>query len=208
MNFVEETKLKNLILDLGGVLYAIDVERTSKELAALAGPKAMRLSQDAELFHALEMGHISEADFRNELRIALDCNCDDAQLDFAWNALLLGPIEGRLEWLQKLSKHFRLILLSNTNTIHSYVWGPQCAEMFALMEKTWFSFDLGMRKPNPEVYAHVLKAMSLNASESLFLDDSVANIEGAKQVGLPGILIDPNDAHQFEKICLDLLAKV
>ena len=208
MRNLPQTELQNIVLDLGGVLYAIDVALTGHALQRLAGPKAKPLTVENELFHAFERGEMDNATFRNALREALDANCTDADLDQAWNALLLGPIPGRIEWVRKLSERYRVILLSNTNVIHAEVWGPECTEMFQAMEKTWFSFDLGLRKPDLEIYRSVLSAMGMEPSKSLFLDDSEANLQGAEAIGMPGILIDPRSNSQFEEICLELLGKV
>ncbi len=200
--------IRNIIFDLGGVLYAIDPRRTAAGLAALAGPRARHMAMDDPLFLALEMGTISPPDFRNELRRAIDSSASDAALDEAWNALLLGPIRGRLDWVRQLSERYRVILLSNTNVIHAQIWGPECAEMFGHMEKTWFSFDLGMRKPDVVIYDHVLAQMGMNATESLFLDDSAANIAGAASIGIQTLLVDPTSEDQFFQFCLEMMAKV
>ncbi len=205
MDFPQVEGLRNIVLDLGGVLYAIDVDLTAKALAKLAGPNAQPLSPEAQVFHDFEMGKLGDAPFRDQLRAALDSECDDVALDAAWNALLLGPIPNRLEYVRRLSEKYRVILLSNTNTIHEKVWRPECESMFALMEKLWFSFDLDMRKPNPEIYAHVLDAMEMRPEESLFFDDSLANIQGAKSIGMEGVCINPSDSTHFENACLNLL---
>ncbi len=200
--------VKNVILDLGGVLYAIDPARTVAGLAALAGPKAQAFEMDHPLLLDLEMGLIAPAEFRVALRKALDSNASDAELDTAWNALLLGPIPGRMQWVQQLADQFRVVLLSNTNVIHQEIWGPQCADMFELMERTWFSFDLGKRKPNRDIYDFVVDAMGMNAAETLFLDDSRANIEGAAASGWQTGWINSADNAHFESYCLELLNKV
>nr|MBP6722560.1 HAD-IA family hydrolase [Bacteroidia bacterium] len=88
------------------------------------------------------------------------------------------------------------------------IWGPQCADMFELMERTWFSFDLGKRKPNRDIYDFVVDAMGMNVAETLFLDDSRANIEGAAASGWQTGWINSADNAHFESYCLELLNKV
>ena len=205
---LQPSQIRNIVLDLGGVLYAIEPARTERALTALAGPRARQLAMDDPLFLALERGLVSPADFRQQLREAIDSAASDAQLDTAWNALLLGPIAGRAAWVRRLSEQYRVVLLSNTNTIHAAVWGPECADMFADMEKTWFSYDMAMRKPDAEIYLHVTQAMGMHPAETLFLDDSAANLAGASSLGWQTLLIDPQAEGQFEKFCLKLLGKV
>lgn len=201
-------KIRNVVLDLGGVLYAIDPERTVTALTALAGSKASPMSMDHPLFLDFEMGLVSPNAFRDRLRAAIDSQADDRELDDAWNALLLGPIPGRERWVADLAGRYRVILLSNTNLIHREIWGPECAAMFAHMEQTWFSFDLGMRKPNRDIFDFVVGEMGLNADECLFLDDSPVNVSGAIAAGWhSGLVLPQNDAH-FEEYCLKLLGKL
>jgi glucose-1-phosphatase len=198
----------NLLFDLGGVLYAIDPGRTESALHALAGPKAENLHADHPLFWALEMGDISPADFRLQLRAALDTDADDRALDAAWNALLLGPIPGRADFIREFAQQYAVCLLSNTNVIHQEVWGPQCASMFAPMQRTFFSFDMHRRKPDEQIYHEVLAEMGWAYHETLFIDDSAANIASARRVGLRTFQVDPRSPEQFINFCLKLLNKV
>jgi HAD superfamily hydrolase (TIGR01509 family) len=200
--------IRNIIFDLGGVLYAIEPARTVAGLKALAGPRARDMAMDDPLFLALEMGTITPATFRHELRIALDSQATDAQLDAAWNALLLGLIAGRTEAVRAFSQRYRVALLSNTNSIHQVIWGPQCAEMFGSMERIFFSYDMGMRKPDAVIYEHVLATMGMDPAETLFVDDGAINIVGAQAVGLHTLHIDPTSPDQFSHFCLEFLGKV
>mgnify|MGYP000884298431 CR=1 FL=1 len=200
--------IQNVVLDLGGVLYAIDPPATFMALKSLAGPNATAMTLDHPLFLDFEMGLVSPSEFREALRSAIDSRASDKAIDFAWNALLLGPIEGRVAWVERLARKYRVILLSNTNVIHQEIWGPQCADMFDLMEHTWFSFDLGKRKPNKDIYDFVMAEMGMKPAESLFLDDSRANIEGAAAAGWQTAWVDANDNAHFEQYCLELLAKL
>jgi putative hydrolase of the HAD superfamily len=100
--------------------------------------------------------------------------------------------EKYISFLKRLRNHYRIFLLSNTNAIHieyleSYLnrkfgYNP-LPEMF---EQSYYSFAIGKRKPDKEAYEHVLNNASLNASETLFIDDTEINIKGAQQAGLLG----------------------
>ena len=48
-----------------------------------------------------------------------------------------------------------------------------------------------MRKPGIEIYEFVLKDSQLLPEETLFIDDSLPNVEGAKQVGIQAIHLKP-----------------
>ena len=110
-----------IIFDLGGVIINIDYPRTILAFNALHSEDQefpYSQNQQAELFDAFEKGEIPAWEFRDGLRKTLDLDCSDADLDAAWNAMLLDiPIE-RIRLIEALSKQKRLFLLSNTNSIH------------------------------------------------------------------------------------------
>ena len=95
----------------------------------------------------------------------------------------------RIDLLIKLKEKTRLFLLSNSNRIHYDKYVPQINSAFSidfikLFEKAYFSFNLKLLKPSPEIYQYVIDKHSLNPARTLFIDDSIANIEGAQAVGL------------------------
>jgi putative hydrolase of the HAD superfamily len=47
-----------------------------------------------------------------------------------------------------------------------------------------FSYELGMVKPEPEIYHHMIQGLGVPAGKALFLDDRPVNVEGARAVGL------------------------
>ena len=53
----------------------------------------------------------------------------------------------------------------------------------------YLSYELGVAKPNPEIFKRVVEAENLNPSETLFVDDGAANIEVAKSLGFRTLLI-------------------
>jgi glucose-1-phosphatase len=185
--------LRNLVFDLGGVLYAIDPPRTEHALADLrrpdAGPPARAAAQD--LFDRLELGVISPPDFRVALRQTLDLQAGDGELDAAWNALLLGVLPDRVADLSRWRQRYRLILLSNTNAIHQDQIREECGPLFGCFERLFFSQDMRMRKPDPEIYRQALQLAGMRPEESLFVDDVLQNVLGARQAGLQGFHFSP-----------------
>lgn len=183
---------RNLVFDLGGVLFAIAPPRTTAALTALhradAGPP--RMAEAHALFDQLEAGTIDPPGFRAALRAVLELDADDAAIDRAWNALLLGVIPGRVEALAALRQRYRLILLSNTNVIHQTEIRAACTPLFAQFERLFFSQDMHLRKPDPEIYLQALAAADMRPGESLFIDDNLPNVAGAQAAGLHGFYFD------------------
>lgn len=198
--------IDNLIIDLGGVLYAIDVQNSIRAFARLMGGKPQDLEHVIHQMHhnpvwqEFEKGTIGKNEFRNGIRKSLGVSCENADIDDAWNALLIGPIEGRAEGLRNLAKKYRLILLSNTNSIHFEYLSPLAQSILEPFEELFLSFQMGARKPDPEIYLQVIKDSHLSPEGTLFIDDSMVNITGARAVGLKAHHVEANDAGLFTKL--------
>ncbi len=194
--------LKNILFDLGGVIYDIEMSRTQEAMEALMG-KEMGLTLFSKTTqHALislyEMGKISTSEFLSELRKQFGVNATDAQIAAAWNAILIGVIPGRVELLQQLKPHFNLALLSNTNELHYAYIHAECVPVYAQMQQCFFSCKMGMRKPNPDIFEATLAALGWQTEETLFVEDSPPNILGARNVGLATFPIEKEgDFEQF-----------
>jgi putative hydrolase of the HAD superfamily len=128
--------------------------------------------------------------FREEAKKKLALTCFDEEFDKAWNDMLGDIPINRLELLLNLKKNFKTFLLSNTNAIHHKFFTKTVQQntrgqvLDDFFNKTYYSYQLNMRKPDVEIFNHVLEQNSLEASETIFLDDSLANLEGASKAGI------------------------
>jgi FMN phosphatase YigB (HAD superfamily) len=186
--------ITSIIFDLGGVLFDIDYAFTQKAFQDLGfkGDFNDLYSQKKQsgIFDDFEKGKISPAEFRKHLKEWLPSHVSEKQIDAAWNALLIGFPEAKVELLKRLRKDYRLFLLSNTNEIHLPVVIDMVAHLDGkrgighLFERAYYSCQMGMRKPDLEIFETVCTDNSLEVSRTLFVDDLAQNIEGAKRVGL------------------------
>ena len=157
-----------------------------------------KMSQ-SDLFDNIETGKISPEEFRNLIREVAQKELTDTQIDTAWNALILHIPEHRITILERLKKQFRTFLLSNTNKIHydDYTAVIQrengISGLDHLFEKTYLSHEMGLRKPDPEIFKVVLRENNLTAEETLFIDDSPQHIESAKSIGINAYHLDNVD---------------
>ena len=155
---------------------------------------------DNQVFEKYEKGLLSSQEVRKLLNNELKFSLSDLEMDKCWNALLLDiPIE-RIELIKKLRGKYKLFLLSNTNAIHidevnAILYKTTGIEKLdALFDKIYYSFDIGMAKPDVEIYKHVLLENNINASETLFLDDNTDNIEGARLAGINPIPVTTDNS--------------
>ena len=188
--------VKNIIFDLGGVLLNIDfsiTEKAFKELGVTQFSNMFTQHHSNDLFVQLETGEISPEEFYEAFRKGTGTNLSDESIKKAWNALLLDFRVPTLSWLETIRSKYRIFLFSNTNQIHhdafieSYQQLTGNGEFDTIFEKAYYSQNMGMRKPNPEPFLYILKENNLNAKETLFIDDTIKNIETAHALGLKTI---------------------
>lgn len=185
--------LKNIIFDFGGVLLHIDFKKTHDAFEALGIKNAQaHFSQHhaSQLFSRLETGHITPGEFYDLFRKEAGTTLTDLKIRNAWNAMLLEYSKENIHLLHTLAAKYNLYLFSNTNQIH-YDWFARLYQkefpgenLEDLFKSAWFSHEKGVRKPDPGVFTHLLQTEGLDASETLFIDDTIGNIEGAAAAGL------------------------
>ncbi len=189
--------LKNIIFDLGGVILNIDAQLTFDAFKELGLNGSFQEKKEAmDFFFNLEKGHSTPGAFRNFIRQLIGSPVSDEEIDAAWTAMLLDIPAERISYLEDLRNNFRIFLLSNTNEIHRLKFHKTFEENFGypldqLFERNYYSHEMGLRKPDREIFKQVLEQNRLIASETLFIDDSEENVIAAKSVGIRGLSILP-----------------
>lgn len=194
-----KNKIKNIIFDLGGVILNINYSLLTEAFSKIGLPHFeahFSQQQQRSLFDLFEKGLISSRDFRNKLKEHCKLGITDADIDAAWNSMLLDLPKERLEFLIKIKKNYRTFLLSNTNEIHILFIYNYLKETFNIsdlneyFEKVYLSYEVQMRKPDAEIFELVIDQNGLLKEETLFIDDSAQHIERAKSIGIQTILLD------------------
>lgn len=192
--------IKHIIFDLGGVIINLDYQLTYKAFEALGVKEFTSLYNQFSLnslFDDLETGKVAPEVFLDEMQKHTAPGTTHQQIVDAWNAMLLDFPLRRLQILQQLRQHYGLYLLSNTNEIHMQAFNKILEEsrgipsLAAFFDKAYYSHQIGLRKPFKESFELVLDENGLDPAETLFIDDTLPNIEGAKVVGLQTIHLLP-----------------
>jgi epoxide hydrolase-like predicted phosphatase len=193
-------KFKAVIFDFGNVIINIEFQRIYQTFAKFTSkPVAYiekRITED-QIFRRYETGQFSDEEFREVIRQTLGFPLSDHEIDTAWNAILLDIPSDRIELINKIRQKYPVYLLSNTNNIHitasnNYLKKTHgISNLSHLFDKLFLSYEMGMWKPDAEIYHHVLKKIKLQPNETLFLDDNLHNIESAKKLGMHTILVEP-----------------
>lgn len=196
--------IKNIIFDLGGVFLNLDFARTYAAFCTLGTHKFEELwspATQSSLFENYEKGLMPHAEFRQGLRQQLQlADATDAELDAAWNAMLLDIPKERLTWLTQVGKQYRVFLLSNTNVMHlEHIHRhalpadgrPRLADYF---EHAYYSCDIHHRKPEAAAFTHVLQCHALTPEQTLFVDDLPLNVQAARKLHIEARLLTPDMA--------------
>ena len=197
--------ISTLIFDLGGVIVDLDLAKciqNFKELGLENIEQYLSNFGQKDFFMQFEKGQIGIPAFRNEIRKLAGIELSDAQIDKAWCSFLTQiPVE-KLHLLSELKKKYRLLLLSNTNPLHietavAAEFSKTGKTMQDFFDKCYLSYEMGMVKPDVEIFEALLADAQLKAEECLFLDDGKKNIDTAAALGIQTYWVKPNENLNF-----------
>jgi FMN phosphatase YigB (HAD superfamily) len=185
-------KIRNIIFDLGGVILNIDISLTTKAFIALADHEPQQLEglKNERAYLKLEIGKINTGEFCESIRKYYLTPLSDAQIIAAWNAMVLDIPKERLDLLARLNKKYRTFLFSNTNEIHLKYYNSWLERNYGVkdlhpfFEKIYYSHRIGLRKPEQESFEFLMLDSNLVPGETLFVDDTLENIEAAAKLNI------------------------
>ncbi|HEY7496548.1 MAG TPA: HAD-IA family hydrolase, partial [Candidatus Tectomicrobia bacterium] len=135
-----------------------------------------------EIYDAFERGHILEAQFLSALSTHLAVGLHSAELVAWWNASLGNMVDGVEGVLSQVIGRIPVYALSNTNPTH-FDYFTQQMPLLQRFDRVIASFHVGYRKPEAQLFEAVARLIGLAPEHILFIDDLMANVEGAKAVG-------------------------
>ena len=184
---------EHIVFDFGKVLIDIEPRLSGEAFNALGARPSFTMGelgyQKHNAYQAIETGAISPAELRQAFRQHLRYAALDSSIDAAWNALLLDLQPWLIGPLHRLGKDYHLHVLSNTNRIHidevkRRLGLRAYAEFTRCFQNVFYSYELGLRKPDPSIYQTVDRLVGIkDPSRVFFLDDNAANVEAALQHG-------------------------
>lgn len=188
----EKMMIKNIVFDFGGVIADIDRDCAVRAFTGIglqdADSKLDKYHQTG-IFQELEEGKISADEFRLELEKLCKRSLTWKETQHAWLGFMTGVDIRRLQLLEQLRKTgYKLYILSNTNP---YVMAWACSEQFTSLQKPltsyfdklYLSYQIGCTKPDKAIFEYLITDAQVKPSETLFVDDGIANISTAKNLG-------------------------
>lgn len=190
-----DSQIQNLLFDLGNVIIDLDIDKTAKELQQL-----FRADADKSLFDSIaldyECGKVSTEIFINTILSQCHRKAQAFDVIEAWNAMLLGIPDQRLEMLKVLRKKYKVYLLSNTNDLHlewiyRYLKRVHGIEHFEndFFDHAYYSHLIRDRKPNPSIFKYIIEDSFMMPSSTLYMDDVQENLDTAITLGFKTHLV-------------------
>ena len=178
--------ITTIIFDFGDIFLNLEKESQVEAFKKLGleGPNEDLIAKN-DLF---EKGQLTEIEFLESFKKYIP-NASTIEIKEAWNTVIGDFPLYRLEFLQLLSYKYRLFLLTNTDEIHidhfeQNVGISFFSDFYQCFEKVYYSYEMGMRKPEEAIYSHILRKHDLNPKRTLFIDDKKVNTDAAQNLGL------------------------
>ncbi len=179
---------KLALFDLGGVVVEVESDRLVLQVAQLLGQsfedvQAAVYHQD--LLLPFELGRIRPQAYFEGLKKALKIPWTYEQFVRAWNGIFRENKDVTFI-LERLRKRHTLMALTNTNELHLNYIRNNVTSLNIL--KDWIaSCDVGLRKPDPQIYLLALERAKVKPEEAVYVDDRPEMVEAGRSVGLNAI---------------------
>jgi putative hydrolase of the HAD superfamily len=196
--------IKAIIFDLGGVIVPLDFPRAYQALEALGACAAKEIPTRIAatgLVPRFETGKVEPEEFARQmceslsLTLSFDTFCDLWAKIFPPHTLIPE------DFLKALRQNYRLLLLSNTNAIH-FGFILKNYPLLRHLNHFVLSYEIGVMKPEPEIYQAAIARSECKPEECFFVDDVLDNVEAARREGM-----DAERFVSFEQLQRDLRAR-
>lgn len=196
-------EIRVVLFDLGRVLVDFDHKRAAERISSfcLKSPfEIYNLFFESEATVAFEAGKITPENFYLEVKNMLNLKLSYDSFIPIWNDIFFLSPKNRsiFRLVNTLRARYKTALLSNINTLH-YEYIKKNFPVFKVFDKVFLSFELGLIKPDKEIYNKVIRELEVSPREIFYTDDRADLIESAKSLGIRGCVFTG-----FEQLIGDL----
>lgn len=204
--------IKNILFDLGGVFIELTKDECVRRFEALGIHDASKMLDpyvQNGLFLDLERGKHTEESFTEELNKRYGVSLSPNDVREAIHGFLDNVQEYKFDYIANdLPEELRLILISNTNP---FIWNMASEGLLlkngrsieSYFEQSFVSFQMGLCKPERQIFERIIKNSNLRPEETLFIDDGPANTAMARQLGF--ITYCPDNGEDWRPILNKML---
>jgi putative hydrolase of the HAD superfamily len=181
--------IKTVIFDLGGVIVPLDFPAGYRAIAACCNVAAEDVPKrigNTGLVPKLECGQVEAPEFIERISAALGLSVSETEFRQLWSSIFPPHTLIPESLLAGLKQNYRLLLLSNTNSLHF----EMIRENYPLLghfDHYVLSYQVGAMKPAPRIYEAALEHARCRPEECFFTDDIPAYVEGARRAGIDAV---------------------
>jgi putative hydrolase of the HAD superfamily len=183
-----------VMFDLGGVALEVESDRLVHQVAQLIGKtfeQVQRAIYDEELLLPFELGRITPQAYYEGLKQRLKLPWSYEQFVGSWNGIF-SENRDVIELMPRLRKRHKLLALTNTNVLHlSHI--KTAFPALSIFDQWVASCEVGMRKPEPEIYAFAVKQAGVRPQAAIYIDDRPELVEAGRSAGLKAIRYESGD---------------
>ena len=181
-------QVKVLVFDLGRVLVDFDHQRAAKRISHFCSKTPLEIYNlffESGSTIAFEAGKITPENFYLQVKEMLDLKLNYASFEPIWNDIFFLSAQNRRVFalVNTLRKNYQTALLSNINILH-YEYLKKNFPIFGIFDKIFLSFQLGLIKPDKEIYKKVIHDLKVSPQEIFYTDDRPDLVETAKSLGM------------------------
>jgi FMN phosphatase YigB (HAD superfamily) len=188
---------KTVFLDFGNVVAFFDHRRACRQLAAMSErgsdeDDVFREVFETSLEHDVDAGVIPPERFVDILRGRFWLAGTDDQIRTAWCDIFTAN-DAMAALIPRLKQDgFRLVLASNTNTLHFDWIAREFAGVLSHFDARVLSHEVGARKPDTRFFARCREVAQADAADCLYVDDRAEFVDVARGMGMNGVVYGPD----------------
>ncbi|HET9652659.1 MAG TPA: HAD family phosphatase [Usitatibacter sp.] len=189
---IDPARIEALLFDFGGVLVEIDFGRVCARWAELAGRPVEHVHArftHGEAYERHERGEMDIAAYCETLRRDLGLELADEQLLDGWQRVFVGEIGATVDLVKRLRGRMPLYVFTNTNVAHYTHLRRRFAGALAPFDRIFASHEMRSRKPQAAAFRQIERETGVALERMLFFDDTAANVEAARALGMPAVLV-------------------
>lgn len=183
--------IKALIFDLGNVIVNLNMRDFYKKILPVSDNKEINIYKDLwEPIEKFDKGLFSKEDFYIEAKKRFRFQDVDKEEFFnMFNSIFDSLNYKLLDFIKKIKqdKKYKVFALSNTNPLHVEFLAKNIIDFREHFNQVFYSYELGMIKPDLKIFLYVLEHINYKPSECIFIDDNRKNVKVAEQIGMVGI---------------------
>ncbi len=185
-----EKKIKVVLFDLGKVLVDFDHKRAAERICAFCDKSALQVYNlffESPATLAFEEGRIPPEKFYQQVKELLDLKLSYDSFVPIWNDIFFLSVENRSVYrlVNLLRANYKTAMLSNINFLH-YEYLKARFPVFGVFDHIFLSFEMGLAKPNKEIYKKVMRTLQICPNEIFYIDDREELVESAVSLGIKG----------------------